>query len=434
MISFILSSLKDWKIFFSRSRSWVVKGGWAITDQAFFSGANFLINILLARWLPPKEYGAFATAQYIFFLITAFHTAVLTEPMLIFGVRKYKNNFKEYLGALIYEHILLSIIVFFILFVLVFFMKYFNSLEMFYALKGILFSFFFILLFWLSRRGCYVIFKPYLAVFGSFLNLVLLLFFLFFLYHNKSLSPFSAFVVLGISSLFSSLFLFFYLKPQILTSKDTLFLTLKDHFNYGSWNILNLLSKWISSNIVFILIPILLGLTANAIYSAVWNLFRPLSLVIQSSSLILLPLFSKLTNHLNQFEFKFRIFQIWISFLLFFISYTIIMFLFGDYIMNHIYNGKYIGHKFLILEVGFFLSLSVGINIFVMALKSIDGVKLVKRIWLFSLIFIAISFYPLIKIYKLYGAIFSLIIAYFVSLIIASSCFLKQLEVFYGKT
>ncbi len=418
----------------SRYRSWVVKGGWALVDQALFSGANFLVNILLARWLSPKEYGAFVTSQYIFFLITAFHTAVLTEPMLIFGVKKYKDNFREYLGVLLYEHIFLSIVVFLILTILVFFMKHFNFLEMFYALKGVLFSFFFILLLWLGRRGCYVIFKPYFAAFGSFLNLVFLTFFLFFLYYNGILSTFSAFIVLGISSVFSSLFLFLYLKPQLLTNKNILFAMLKDHFNYGGWNILNLLSKWISSNVVFIFVPILLGLTANAVYSAVWNLFRPLSLIIQSSSSILLPLFSKLANNVDKFKFKLRLFKLWLFFLFFFLLYTIIMFFFGDAIMNYIYNGKYKNHEFLIIEVGLFLSLSVGINIFVMALKSIDGVRVVKKIWLTSLIFIIIFFYPLVKIYKLHGAIFSLVIAYFFSLIIAYFCLIKQLEVFYGET
>ncbi len=418
----------------SRYRSWVVKGGWTVLDQGLFSGANFLVNILLARWLPPREYGAFATSQYIFFLITAFHTAVLTEPMLIFGVKKYKDNFREYLGVLLYEHIFLSIIVFLVLSILIFLMKCFNVLEMFYALKGVLFSFFFVLLFWLSRRSCYAIFKPYFAAFGSFLNLVLLSFFLFFLYYNGILSTFSAFIVLGISAVFSSLFLFLYLKPQLLINKNILFAMLKDHLNYGSWNILNLLSKWISSNIVFILIPILLGLTANAVYSAVWNLFRPLSLIIQSASLILLPLFSNLANSVDKFKFKLSFFKLWLFFLFFFLLYTIIMFLFGDTIMNYVYNGKYKKHEFLIIEVGLFLSLSVGINIFVMALKSIDGVRLVKKIWVTSLMFIIIFFYPLVKIYKLHGAIFSLIIAYFFSVIIAYFCLIKQLEVFYGET
>jgi hypothetical protein len=42
--------------------SWFKKGSLAVLDQGLFSGANFIVNILLARWLAPEEYGAFAVA------------------------------------------------------------------------------------------------------------------------------------------------------------------------------------------------------------------------------------------------------------------------------------------------------------------------------------------------------------------------------------
>jgi O-antigen/teichoic acid export membrane protein len=65
----------------SQLKTWAKKGSLAVLDQALFSGANFLVNILLARWLPPEEYGAFAVALSIYYLLLGFHTAVITEPM-----------------------------------------------------------------------------------------------------------------------------------------------------------------------------------------------------------------------------------------------------------------------------------------------------------------------------------------------------------------
>ena len=58
-------------------------GAFAVLDQALFAGSSFSINILLARWLPPVQYGAFALAFFLFLLLGALHTAVLTEPMLV---------------------------------------------------------------------------------------------------------------------------------------------------------------------------------------------------------------------------------------------------------------------------------------------------------------------------------------------------------------
>ncbi|MDR7400087.1 MAG: hypothetical protein QN144_12370, partial [Armatimonadota bacterium] len=74
----------------ARARVWASRGLWAVADQGLFSGANFVVNVLLARWLSPAEYGAFAVALSIFYLLAGFHSAVLTEPMMVFGAGRYR--------------------------------------------------------------------------------------------------------------------------------------------------------------------------------------------------------------------------------------------------------------------------------------------------------------------------------------------------------
>jgi len=79
------------KISVYQLREWIIRGDWAVLDQGLFSGANFLVNILLTRWLSPEEYGAFAVALSTFYLFADFHTAVLTEPMMFFGLGKNRR-------------------------------------------------------------------------------------------------------------------------------------------------------------------------------------------------------------------------------------------------------------------------------------------------------------------------------------------------------
>ena len=88
---------------------WVGKGSLAILDQGLFAGSNFLLNVLLARWLDPADYGAFALAYSVFLLLGVFHTAILTEPMLVFGPGKYRERFHEYLGILLRGHCVLML-------------------------------------------------------------------------------------------------------------------------------------------------------------------------------------------------------------------------------------------------------------------------------------------------------------------------------------
>ena len=86
-------------LLFSRQRllRWSSRGFWAILDQALFALSNLLVNVLLARWLPPAEYGAFVTAYTVLLLVSVAHSAFLAEPMLVFGSDKYAASFSHYL-------------------------------------------------------------------------------------------------------------------------------------------------------------------------------------------------------------------------------------------------------------------------------------------------------------------------------------------------
>ena len=87
---------------------WVGKGSLAVLDQGLISGSNFLIGILLARWLAPEAYGAYALAFSIFLFLAGFHNALLLEPMSVFGPASYKDQLPAYLGKLLRLHFALT--------------------------------------------------------------------------------------------------------------------------------------------------------------------------------------------------------------------------------------------------------------------------------------------------------------------------------------
>jgi O-antigen/teichoic acid export membrane protein len=69
----------------------------SIADQATASSANFGMNILLARWLTRSDYGAFSVAWSFCLVFTAFHNAVILEPMTIVGPAEYRSRLPRYL-------------------------------------------------------------------------------------------------------------------------------------------------------------------------------------------------------------------------------------------------------------------------------------------------------------------------------------------------
>ena len=62
---------------FSRFLFWGVGGSLAILDQGLIAASNFVMGVLLARWLEPAQYGSYGLAFSIFLLLSLFSQALL---------------------------------------------------------------------------------------------------------------------------------------------------------------------------------------------------------------------------------------------------------------------------------------------------------------------------------------------------------------------
>ncbi len=69
----------------------------SIIDQATSSTANFVMNILLARWLTPADYGSFSVSWSFCLVFAALHNAMILEPMSVVGPAEYGAGLRGYL-------------------------------------------------------------------------------------------------------------------------------------------------------------------------------------------------------------------------------------------------------------------------------------------------------------------------------------------------
>jgi O-antigen/teichoic acid export membrane protein len=88
---------------------WLRKAGISVADQGVFSGGNFLANVLLARWLGPAEYGAFAVAFSVYLVFLGFHNALILEPMLVFGPARHVHRLDRYVRELVRMHAMVTV-------------------------------------------------------------------------------------------------------------------------------------------------------------------------------------------------------------------------------------------------------------------------------------------------------------------------------------
>jgi len=80
----------------------------AVADQGLFALTNFGVSVLLARWLPQRDYGTFAVAFSALLLMGTVHTALLTEPMLVLGPSRYRGRTASYVHRLAPLHLRLT--------------------------------------------------------------------------------------------------------------------------------------------------------------------------------------------------------------------------------------------------------------------------------------------------------------------------------------
>lgn len=270
---------------------WVGKGSLAILDQGLFAGTNFIVNILLARRLTPADYGAFALAYSVFLLFGTFHSASLTEPMVVFGAGKYAGHFEEYLGTLLRGHFILMVPGSLILIGAAFLLGRAYSTTIERAFLGVAFAAPFLLLLWLVRQAFYVQLRPGWAAIGGFLYLVFLLGFMRALWSRQQLSLVTAFTGMGLGAFVVSLFLLLILGPSWTAERGypSATMVFNDHWRYGRWSLATAGIIWFPGNIYYVLLPAWLGLEGAGALRALMNLAMPVLHSMAPLCLLLLP-------------------------------------------------------------------------------------------------------------------------------------------------
>jgi O-antigen/teichoic acid export membrane protein len=320
---------------------WLRKGFWAVADQGLFATSNFVLNILLARWLSPQDYGAFAAMFAVFLLLGALHTGLLTEPMLVFGSGRYKNRRSEYLGTLLGGHLGFAVLSGLLLLLASLGLALAGSSALSKVLLALTLAGPFILLLWMIRRACYIRLEPHLAASGGALYMVLMLAGAYALYLLEWLTAASALGVMGFSSLVVSLWLAVRLRikrPPHFRRDKLPYAALVDHWRYGRWSVATQALTWAPGNIYFLLLPLWGGLEASASLKALSNFVMPASMAIAALSTLLLP---SLTQARGEARFGTLVRYNTVLFVLGSLVYWLFLSLFDDSLVAWLYGGQY---------------------------------------------------------------------------------------------
>jgi O-antigen/teichoic acid export membrane protein len=320
------------------------KLGFAVFDQAFFAGSNFVINILLARWMTLEQYGAFAVAYAWFLLPANFYEAALIEPMNVFGAGKYYEYFKKYLGFIYRGHVVITLIIAIILGIGAALSYSPDNVLVASAIAGTAIAAPFILTRWLTRFPFYVMSKPYWPISGSIIYMVISIAGLLLLNANNWLNPFNAILVMALGSIAGSTYLTFAgLNPDFTSKNEQVNLrsVIADHWDYGKWSTTTRSLDWVTVNFYILVLPMFTSLGASAAIKAISNLALPILMAISAMTSILLPTFVRKFNTGGIQSLTNTVKNMLILYMLMTGAYAVVMVAFGPWSVNFLFNGQY---------------------------------------------------------------------------------------------
>lgn len=276
----------------SRFVPWLHKGGCAVLDQGLISGSNFVVSILLARWLVPEQYGAYAVAFGFFILLSLVYGSLVLEPMAVFGGSSYRNSLRGYLGSLIWIHVAMSVAIAAAFGASAFITwKVAPAGGLGGALAGVTIACPCVLLFWLARRSFYLELSPAKAAVGALIYFAISLGLLFVVYRRGLLSPFSAFVLIGVAALGTGVYLLLRLRGEL--RHDAFDHSVGEvwgrHWRYGRWALLSCVASWIPANIYYPLLGSFGSMARSGQLKALMNFTLPVEQVKLALGLLLLP-------------------------------------------------------------------------------------------------------------------------------------------------
>jgi O-antigen/teichoic acid export membrane protein len=393
---------------FSVTLQWVAKGAWAILDQGLFAISNFGINIMMARLLAPRDYGAFTLAYAVFLVLATVHSALVVEPMLVFGAGKHRERFSTYLAVLMKGHWWLTAAAGLVLGA-VGSGALLLSTEVGVALMALAASTPFILLLWLVRRVCYLENRAHLAASGGLTYMAVLIGGAYALFKLQRLSSPTAFVLMGVASVASALWIKSRLPPTSRGESKTFRREIAaQHWRYGRWAVGTGVLGALVLNLYYLVIPIWHGLEGTATLKALVNLMMPALHVFLALWVVLLPRFVKVRET--------AAFGMAIRRLLFLccgaaICNWLVLGFWHHYIVSLLYGGAYASDSRLLWIVGLVPLGYAATSILENALRSVEQSREVFRAYVWSASLTCAIGLPLTYVWGVAGAVAGLVIA-----------------------
>lgn len=308
-------------------------------DQIIVSGSNFLISILILRYLGIEEFGVFSFFWLIILFIGSIQQSLIISP-LFSNSPKYKlSNLNLFYGNIFIQQITLIIIT-----ILAFYL--FSKLFDFVSSEYDLIKYFYALSLLIVFFQLYNFFRKLHYSRNLFFNIfiidliIYLIFFIILIYYNlnNSLNLLIVLKILTFIFIMGTL-LSFKLYKYFKFKKKLFFKIIKENWSISSWLVLSNIIQWFSANLWLINIGLILGPfylgiiracqtilnISNLLFQTLENLYaQRISLIFQNKGKL------EMNNYISKLNLKGLFITILLSFLIYFASELLLKIFYGE--------------------------------------------------------------------------------------------------------
>mgnify|MGYP001298610028 CR=1 FL=1 len=395
---------------FKTVNKWGRKSFLAVLDQGLFSSGNFLINILLARWLNPEEYGGFAIAFSIMLFFAGVANSLIFEPMMIFGSTYFKETLSSYLSKVLRGYIGLSITLSILFVILSLFIK--GDIKKILLSCAIALPF--ILIVWFYRRTFYLTSKLSSAAILSGINSFILIFGIITFRYFDILSATSAYLIFIFASLLSTLVfsITFQKNNNNMINSCDFKIVLNKHWEFGKWIMLASFASSITTLIYAPMLGLFASINEAGAFKAIQNLITPFQQILAALSLLILPELSYKAHTLSKNNFFNTLKLILTFFFIFGLVYCFVILFFGEEIITTLYsNNFYSNFYWLLYPFSIIIIISGVLEPLSITFRAFENPKIILLSKFISALFILISCITFITKMKILGVTICMMIS-----------------------
>jgi len=379
-----------------------------LVDQAIVSLCNFIVTIIILRFLGIEIFGLFSFLWLFLLLINGVQMSYIISPMLTNAPKKSPSSINSFYGGVFNQQLIFTTIIFFIIYLV---LKFFGNYIISYQIEKYYLSFpLLIVVTQLHQFLRRLLFskKLYLrATLCDFITYFSLIYFMIYLKYIDELTLETviwSFVFAFTLGTIIILPIIFSLNYKLKNTHETI----RENWVIGKWMLLTSLLQWFSGNLWIVNAGLILGPYMLGVIRACQTLLNISNIIFQSIENIIPRKTSKKFNLGGVKEMKLYLKKFTQKGFIIIALITLLIIINAKFLLNIIYGVEIANYHQILI----FISIIIPINFLQYAptygLRTLGKTKPIFIAFLFSSIFSLLSSKLIITYFDLEGFIFGL--------------------------